>query len=375
MAKRFTREELDNIIDDYKCGMTPKELGEKYGRNSSSIIGKLSSVGVYKKTTHRMTEDDIEFLRRYYPSGDYDAIFARFPKYTKANIAGICHKYGIKRENYKWSNEDIDILKKYYYKKSLDEIAEMIGYRHSCDAIQTKAYKIGYSKDRTWTDNELDILKTYYPIEDVDSVAKKLQNRTRDAIIRQANNMKIFGLRSNETWWTDEQVRLIVDNWETMNDDMLSNLVGRDVRAVKDKRLSLGFCRVKHFNEASYENIKKFLRGNTTEWKSESMKACDYCCVLTGDKDFQIHHLYSFHTIVDEVFEENNFDVRESFENYTPEELDDILEKFKQKQNEYPLGVCVRTDIHKEFHNKYGKTVTPDMWNEFVNDFNIDGYK
>ena len=47
---RFTEEEVKSIVDDYNCGMTPKELGEKYNRNSSSIIGKLKSIGVFKPT-------------------------------------------------------------------------------------------------------------------------------------------------------------------------------------------------------------------------------------------------------------------------------------------------------------------------------------
>lgn len=375
MAKRFTKEELDNIIEDYQNGMTPKDLEIKYSRKSATIINKLSDIGVYKKKTRRISKEDIDFLKDNYPIGNYNAIFERFPEHDKQRIASICHNHGIQRDNYRWSDSDVDIIKQYYYTNTLKEIAEMIGYRHSCDAIQTKAYKMGYSKDRKWTKEELDILYKYYPIEDVDSVSLRLPNRTRGAIIGQATVRNILGLRSNETWWTDEQIKLLADNWKFMNDDMLSDLIGKNSKAIKDKRLRLGFSRVKHYNEASYENIKKFLRGNTTDWKTKSMEACDYKCVLTGDKNFHIHHLYSFHTIVDEVFEENCFEIKEKFCDYSQNELNGILEKFKIKQNEYPLGVCVRTDIHMAFHDKYGKTVVPEMWNEFASNFNIEDYK
>lgn len=47
-AKRFTEDELNNLIHDYLSGCSPKELGEKYHRHSYSIIGKLQSIGVYK---------------------------------------------------------------------------------------------------------------------------------------------------------------------------------------------------------------------------------------------------------------------------------------------------------------------------------------
>lgn len=75
MARRFTEEELNNIISDYKNGMTAKEMSEKYDRNSGAIIGKLKSIGVYKNTKHRFTDDDIKTLRKYYPKGDFDSIF------------------------------------------------------------------------------------------------------------------------------------------------------------------------------------------------------------------------------------------------------------------------------------------------------------
>ena len=41
MIRKFTDKELNNIIDDYKNGMCPKDLSIKYNRNSGTIIGKL----------------------------------------------------------------------------------------------------------------------------------------------------------------------------------------------------------------------------------------------------------------------------------------------------------------------------------------------
>lgn len=143
MAKRFTKEELDNIIEDYQNGMTPKDLEIKYNRKSATIINKLSDMGIYKKKTRRISKEDIDFLKENYPIGNYNAIFERFPEYDKQRIASICHSHGIKRDNYRWSDSDVDIIKQHYYTNTLEEIAEMIGYRHSCDAIQTKAYKNG----------------------------------------------------------------------------------------------------------------------------------------------------------------------------------------------------------------------------------------
>lgn len=374
MAKRFTKEELDSIIEDYNNGMIPKDLGIKYNRNPSSIIHKLSDMGIYKKIKYYYTDYDIEFLREHYPIGDFDAIFDRFPHLTKTGLTSICYKYGISANYYndkKWTKEDLEIVKNCYYTNTLDEIRDMIGNRHTCDSIQTKAFKyFGYSKDRSWTEDELNTLYTYYPIEDVDDVAKRLPNRTRNAVIRQANNLHILGLRSNETWWTDEQVKYLINNWESQTDEMIGGVINKDAKSVKNKRLYMGLVRVKHFNEASYADVKKFLRGHLTEWKTKSMEACNYQCVLTGSKDFVIHHLYSFSSIVNDVFEEQQFPIKDDFSEYTVDELVNISNACLKEHYKYPLGICIRYDIHDEFHKKYGNIVTPDMWYEFVDEYN-----
>lgn len=67
MAKRFfTKEELDNIIKDYDNGngLRPFELAKKYDRNPSSISNKLKDLGLYKYTTYRFTEEDVQFFKR-----------------------------------------------------------------------------------------------------------------------------------------------------------------------------------------------------------------------------------------------------------------------------------------------------------------------
>ena len=76
IARKYTQEELDSIIEDYNDGdgLTPKELGDKYNRNPSSIIHKLQDIGIYKNSNHRFTKEDIEFLREHYPNDEWDII-------------------------------------------------------------------------------------------------------------------------------------------------------------------------------------------------------------------------------------------------------------------------------------------------------------
>ena len=48
-----------------------------------------------------------------------------------------------------------------------------------------------------------------------------------------------------------------------------------------------------------------------------------------------------------------------------------MLEIFDRIHSNYPLGVCVRKDIHDLFHNIYGSGGnTEEQWNKFYEDFN-----
>lgn len=370
MARRFTNDEIESIVSDYQSGMSPKLLSEKYNRNSGTIINKLKNMGLYKPVNHRFTDDEIGFIREHYPKGEIDLILKSMPFLSKNRLVCLCSEHGISADYYGWSDEDLKVIEKYYYSKTLDEIREMIDDHHTNDAIQTKALKyFGYSKDRSWTDDELSILKTYYPVENVDDVCARLPNRTRGSIIRMANNIGIKNKFYTDTYWSKDDESFLVDNWKVMSDIELANALGRELHGIVDKRLTLGFLRCGRYNDATYKNITKFIRGNIGQWKRDSMESCGYCCVLTGSKDFQIHHRYSLSTILTEVIEENDIALKDDFHDYTKDELEYILDCFIKKQSEYPLGVCVRKDIHKMFHQIYGMRVTPDMWDRFVENY------
>lgn len=79
--------------------------------------------------------------------------------------------------------------------------------------------------------------------------------------------------------------------------------------------------------------------------------------------------------ILNEVLEELSIDIKNKMDDYTDRELRDILDLFRIKQSEYPLGVCLTKEIHMLFHNKYGYgNNTEIQWNEFVTDFKNGKY-
>ena len=70
----------------------------------------------------KYTDEDIEFLRKYYPIGDWDSIFTRFPNLTKDQIYNVCHKRGISANYY-----DRDkLLKSEYYKNMVKTLMPFV---------------------------------------------------------------------------------------------------------------------------------------------------------------------------------------------------------------------------------------------------------
>lgn len=115
--------------------------------------------------------------------------------------------------------------------------------------------------------------------------------------------------------------------------------------------------------------MNKYIRGQLSEWKKQSMISCKYQCIFTGAKEFQIHHTYPVNRILDDIFKKYNIQDK-NFQEYSQNELDYILELFLEEQDKHPLCVCIRKDIHDLYHTIYGKTTNnKNQWNKFVKEY------
>lgn len=57
------------------------------------------------------------------------------------------------------------------------------------------------------------------------------------------------------------------------------------------------------------------------------------------------------------------------------EEREDLVKRFQKEIDRYPLGVCLRPDVHRLFHKIYGKkNNTPEQFYEFREDFKKGKY-
>jgi len=110
-------------------------------------------------------------------------------------------------------------------------------------------------------------------------------------------------------------------------------------------------------------NLYFALRNGLTKWKQDSMKFCNYKCIISGNNFDEIHHVIPFREIADEAFCLVNLDVREKIEDYSNNELNLIYNKINELHSFYGYGACLNKSVHKLFHDIYGYT-----------DFDIDDF-
>lgn len=367
MTNRITEDEWNLIILDYKKGLKPYQLAEKYKRGSSTIIDKLCSLGLHTKR-YRFTEEDIEFLRSYYPKGDWDNISKRFPNSSKGTIHSIASKYNIQAEMKRWSSDEIELLRENIGKLSDDELVKLFDGKYTINAIKTKANKkLGYSTSKKWTAQEDEIMRRYYSEMPPKEVLKFLPNRNYNAIIHRAQKLNLQSCVNRP--WTEQENEYIKTHWEVEPDYIMGIKLNRTQRCVQYQRNALGLYR-RDMNIVTYESLSKYIRGQIWDWKKKSMENCDYKCVFTGSKNFQIHHLYNVNSMINDVFKLNDIKREEDLSDYSKEELENIVNLFISEQDKHPLGVCVSKDIHVLFHSLYGQyNNTPKQWYQFEKDY------
>lgn len=288
----------------------------------------------------KYTNEDIEFLKEYYPVGNWDVIFNRFPNLTKEQIYNVCHKRGISANYY---NRDKKLKSEYY--------------------------SIMVSNRSKWTDIEIEVLKNNYENIPMADIMKLFPNRTYNAIILKANKLNLISYDRARQLYSEQDIEFIKNNWKLMSDEEMSKSLNRTFRSVKAIRSNLGLFR-QDMEKCHYENIIKFFRGRIYQWKKKSMEYCNYQCVLTGSKNFAIHHIISFNIIVRNFISKNDIILKDNFNDYSNDELEMLSDLFIKYHDTYPLGVCVDINLHTKFHKMYGDINDEKQWNIFVNKFN-----
>lgn len=371
MPKRFTKEELTNIVNDYKNGISLVELGKKYSRKPPVILTKLRSIGIYEDKTTKWNKEEIQILKDNYSFLEWDELLELLHRHSKDSITHKAYKLGIKREQISWDNKDIEILKQAYEQNlKVTDIEKLLNNKFSYGAIVTKANVLGIIKVKKWTDEEIDIMLNNYSRIPIDDVCELLPNRKKDNIIAKAQKLS---LKSYEYWkkhWSEEELEFLKTNYQNMTDAELANNLNRTIDSIRGKRDYLKLSRP--VEKGVYDYLSEYVRKRNKQWKKDSIKNCGYKCVITNGRFQAIHHLYGMNLILKETLDELSIAEKQNFSDYTDSELDMIVNKFYEVQSRYPLGLCLCKEIHKDFHDKYGYgNNTPEQFKKYLKENNL----
>lgn len=367
----FSQEEVDNIVEEYQSGIKISELSKKYDRDIGTIIGKLKQLGIYVNKNYHFTDEDLEFLKKYYPLRDWDSINSRFPDIPRSSIHTKMSKLGVRLSDYFWNEKDVKLLKENYSKSygNIKELIRLFDDRHSYNSILAKANSLGLKSREFWKDSEIIIMNENYSTHTVDEMMRLLPNRNRNSIINKAVNLGLKNKIILETEFTEYERNYVKENYQNMTDKEISMQINRSEQSINSYRFRNNL--IKKYEKSSYLDLSEYVRRNNSEWKKESMKKCNYKCVLSGKRFDDIHHIYGLNLILNETLEILNMVLKNDINDYSQKELKDILNTFRKIQNKYPLGVCLTKDIHKKFHNIYGYgNNTKEQWDKFCLEYN-----
>lgn len=374
-GKKVTEEEISRMNQLYNEGYSLAKIGRIIGRPDTTVSKYVEhEPGIKQNFYKQFSEEEFQEILDLYADRKWDEIFEKFPKLKnkKHKIYTLASDRKIGVNNYFWTQEDIDLLKENHGKKSYEELEKLLKYKYTKKAIGSKAKKLGLTESQDWTEEEIQIMLKYYSTIPKNEFQQMLPNRTENAIVGMGRKLGIKSYHYLQEKYSEEQKQFILDHYKYMTDQEMADILGKTPAGISAKRNELGIYYINR-EYRGYESVSKFLRGHIQNWKNRSMENCDYRCILTGCKEFKIHHIYSFNMIVKETFEildEEGLLVSNCIDDYTKEELDYMLEIFSDVHEKYPLGVCLRDDIHNLFHKIYGSGGnTIEQWSRFKEDF------
>ena len=323
----------------------------------------------------KWTEQEIELLKEKYYDTPKEELDKLFPNHSHQSILAKASKLKLPKISTKWSEENLDLLRKYYMEMPIEETRKKLTVPYSVAAISTQAAKIGLKRTSLWSKEEEDIMTDYYPILPIDEIAAMLPKRKRKNIIMKACTM---GLKQSGIFWTEEEEQYIKDNWELLSDYEMSLHLNHTVLAVKRRRdFNLKLYRTLSEDQTYNYSLSHFIRANITEWKKASMEQCNYKCIITGNKNFEIHHLVNLSKMLAQAL--NNLGMSQKGKvarDFTESERQAILQEFIKIQNDNPLGMCIESSIHALFHSLYGQfNNTPEQFYHFVEEYKKETFK
>lgn len=317
--------------------------------------------------TDIFTDNEKSWLKANYPSASWEEILSALPNKTKTQIISKAHNLGIMRSAVncaKFSKEEDNIIRLYYNQYGAQGVIDNFLPNRTYSSIVGRASKLGVHKQGFWTQEEDSIIIENYYEMPMSELAKLLPTRAKSAIHWRIKQLGLTGAPMYK--YTDEEIRFVEDNYQTMSDEELGEKLHRAPSSIKEMRRKHEFYRRDPNLPTNYVYVLHFIQANNSEWKKKSMANCGYKCVISGEKFDDIHHLYAKNLILAQALESEGLTMPEDINSCSDELKQLILSAFLKEQDKYPLGVCLSKYYHRRFHAMYGfGNNTPEQFQEF----------
>lgn len=330
----LTKDQEDKVKSMYLSGISCNQILKDTGFGRDAIKRCLIEAGIYNhgKRYTKYSDEDIEYIKKYYQIGDWNSIFDKYPSLNKQNIYDIAHKHNFTADFSRWRKDDTLVVKENMYNKTFEEISNLIDNRKTPQQVKIKAYSLGYRNDDSWTDDEMKILKENYSTIPMKNVMELLpRHKTKECIQMKASQLNLKSYYSLHCLWTDDEKDFIKNNWQHMSDAQLAKHLNRPQRNVKYQRSRLGLYRSDPWSDIN-NRLNDYLRAKSRNWRNRSIESCNNQCILTGFMQFDVHHLYPVNQIISDILYELNFD-NKNLDDYSSKELELIEKEFNKRQD------------------------------------------
>lgn len=311
-----------------------------------------------------------EMLKKFefdYPYLEWEELLRDYP-FSKSSLLSKASELGIRRRTgrmIKYTVAEDNTITECFNRGMTDEETGKILNR-SAAGIECRRIRLGIlHRPGEWSHQEEEILRAYYGNTPAADVADMLPERSRNAVVAHAAVLGISGYRDYHEYTHDEEC-FISENYLSMSDSEIGDILGHPRESIKNRRNKMGLHRPKDISK--YGDAAEYFRKYNQAWKSESMQACRYKCLVTGERFDDIHHLMSLNKIIGDACLSAGINLDTFDPNYaTTEEKQRFVRIVKEEQAKYPLGVCLDKEVHMQFYNIYGYgDNTPDQFYEFI---------
>lgn len=280
-------------------------------------------------------------------------------------------------EYFKWSDSDSQLLIDNYGKIKTKELQSMLSKAYSTKAINSQAIRLGLTFDRSWTKKEEKIINDNYEKIPIGDLLKLLPNRTINAVRDKAHALGLNSYNYLSKKYSDSDIEYLKNNYSSKTNEELGEYLNHSARAIQQRLGILGLYRPTDLEKLYYKELASFVRANIQTWRNSVREKNNFTCELTGTRtNIIIHHCRSFNLILNEAIELTDFIIKENFNDYDIDKLDELVQVFLDLQEYYKEYVCINEDIHRLFHKEYGYgNNTMEQWNEFVEKYRNRDYE